>query len=470
MKRVAMNTCWMMLIGACTVVASEPHPRTKVLAKPKPLPDGAVTENWPCFLGPTHNGISRETRLLKSWPNDGPTLLWSLERGTGYTSPAIVGDRLVYFHRMKDHEVVECLHSVEARLFWTFEYPTAYRDRYGYNNGPRASPVIDGDRVYTLGAEGKLHCLSMQDGAVHWSLDLMREYELEQNFFGMGPTPLIEGDVLIVVIGKPGGPSLVGLDKLTGKERWRAGDQWTAGYASPIPADVHGRRRVFVFLGGDSRPPTGGLLAIDPADGQLDFEFPWRSDLYESVNASCPVIVGDQVFISASYDTGGAMLTLKPDGGFETAWTTPALGTHWNTAIHMDGYLYGFDGRHQQGASLVCIEAATGREMWRESPEWEQRFEQNGDTRTARFSTFRASLLAADGAYLCLAEMGHLLWLELTPKGYKELARTWLFAAPETWALPVLSKGLLYVVQNHRDMLTGAPPRVLCYDLRAPSD
>jgi outer membrane protein assembly factor BamB len=278
---------------------------------------------------------------------------------------------------------------------------------------------------------------------------------------------LIEGGVLIANVGAPGGPTVVAFEKTTGKVAWTAGKEWGPSYASPVPATVHGKRRVFVFAGGESDPPAGGLMCLDPATGAVDFTFPWRSRSYESVNASCPVVIGNRVFVSASYRTGGAMLEITPEFQHKLLWKTSEFGLHFNTPIHQDGYLYGFDGRNEPDASLACIEAATGKLMWRETPEWKETFEVNGDRREQMLSTYRGTLLQVEGRYLVLGELGHLLWMELTPKGAKELSRAWLFAARETWSAPVLSHGLLYVVQHSRDMLRNLPPRLLCYDLRA---
>jgi hypothetical protein len=175
----------------------------------------------------------------------------------------------------------------------------------------------------------------------------------------------------------------------------------------------------------------------------------------------------DTVFISASYRTGGALVRALPDFTHEVVWTTQDFALHFNTPIHRDGYLYGFDGRNQGDASLACIDAADGTVVWREAPQWTETFEQGGRQRQAIVGTARGSLLAADGEFLALGELGHLLWLDLTPDGYREVSRTWLTAAQESWTLPVLSRGLLYVMQNTRDILTGASPRLLCYDLRA---
>ena len=434
--------------------------QARLVTKPKPLPAGAVTHDWTSFLGPTHNAVSTETKLSRVLP---PPLVWEFPKGTSYSSPAVAAGRLVFIHRVGNEEVVEGMDAETGAAKWQFKYGTVFEDRYGYNNGPRSSPVIDDTRIYTMGAEDKLHCLDIASGKMIWKHDLRVDYKVPQDFFGTAGTPLVEGQLLIVNVGAPGGPCVVAFDKSTGKEVWRAGKEWGPSYASPIPAVVHGKRRVFVFAGGESEPPTGGLMSIDPATGKVDFSFPWRSRSYESVNASCPVIFDNKVFISASYRTGGALLEIRPDFTHRVVWTTQEFGLHWNTPIYRDGYLYGFDGRNEPDASLACIDVTTGKAVWRETPEWT-------DTLAGRqqdVSTYRGSLLAVDGAYLCLGELGHLLWLELTPKGYKQLSRAWLFPARESWTLPVLSRGLLYVVQNTREVPRGNGPRLLCYDLRA---
>ena len=143
--------------------------QTRVFRKPKPLPRGAVTHDWVSFLGPSHNAVSTETRLSRVLP---PPLVWEFPKGTGYASPAVAGQRLVFIHRLADEEIVECLHPETGSSLWRVRYPTAFEDRYGYNNGPRASPVIDLQRVYTIGAEGKLHCLELMTGTVVWRRDL----------------------------------------------------------------------------------------------------------------------------------------------------------------------------------------------------------------------------------------------------------------------------------------------------------
>lgn len=446
---------------------ARPHPRVTFHQAPKPLPLGAETDDWTSFLGPTHNAVSGETKLLPRFPETGPQLVWELEKGTSYTSPAIAGDRLVYLHRVGDKERVECLRPDTGELYWQVEYPTTFSDRYGYNNGPRASPVIDGDRVYIYGAQSQLRCLRLATGEVIWERDIAREFHVEQDFFGIAGTPLIEGDFLIVNVGAPGGPTVAAFDKLNGQLVWGAGEKWGAGYASPVPATIHGEREVVVFAGGESKPPTGGLLMVDALTGRVELEFPWRSSSFESVNASSPVVIDNRIFISASYQTGAALLEVPEQGRHEVLWANPGFDLHFTTAVEQDGYLYGFVGRNEPDAALVAVDLATGREKWREVPEWKETVVVNGESKDITESTFRGSLLKVDGRFLAIGEHGHLLWLELNPDGYGILSRASLFQARETWALPVVSRGLLYVTQNTRSPLEKKPPRLLCYDLRA---
>lgn len=453
------------------------HERVTFHSAPKPLPQGAVTADWPTFMGPAHNGVITETKLLKKFPEGGPKIVWELATGNGYSSPTIQGDRLVYVHRVRDDVTVECLHPATGDKYWDFSYPTTYEDRYGYSNGPRASPVIDGDRVYVMGVEGRFLCLELKTGRVVWERNINRDFNVKQDFFGTVGTPLLQGDLLIVNVGGKDGPCVVGFDKATGKARWTAGkNKWGPSYASPVPATIHGQRRVFVFAGGDSEPSVGGLISLDPANGKVDFEFPWRSKKYESVNAMPPVVFGNQVFISATYRAGSALLKVKPDFSPTTVWTMSdrehnededQLGIHWSMPIVKDGYLYGFDGRNEPDATMVCVDLKKGRVVWRDPHQWEEMITFNGEKQKATLSTLRGSLIHADGAFLCLGEFGHLMWLDLSPEGYKLISRSWLFGAQYSWAPPVISHGLCYISQNARDFLGGKQPRLICYDLRA---
>jgi outer membrane protein assembly factor BamB len=454
-----------LILSSLLGLAAVELPTATVVAAPAPLADGAVTEDWGVFLGPTHDGVSRETKLNLTWDDKGPKLLWSLPRGTGYASPAIVGGKLVYQHRVEDEDVIECLDATTGSRLWFRSFPTQYTDRYGYNNGPRSSPVIDGDQLYSYNSLGILRCLALADGAQRWQRDLTSDYHVQQNFFGVGTTPLVEGGRVIINVGSPDGACVVALDRVAGATAWTTQDEWGASYASPVPATIQGKRRVLVFAGGESRPATGGLLCIDPATGVADFRFPWRSKSYESVNASCPLVIGNQVLITCSYQTGAALLTIGADMQPTTAWTSLDFGCHFMTPFHVDGYLYGFAGRNHPDVEMACIELATGTIKWHEQPQWKEVLSVKGRERQMLLSPFRGQFLRVQGTFVCLGEEGHLIRYELSPDGFREVQRAWMFQASESWTPPVLWHGLLYLCQNQK-AADGTPPRLLCYDLR----
>ena len=430
---------------------------------PSPLAKEAVTSDWLRFNGPSDNAATPERPLLKKWGSGSPVLLWSATKGEGYASPSIKGDRLVLFHRLDGKEMAECLHPESGKLYWRHEYPVDYSDRYGYSSGPRASAVIDGGRVFIHGVTAWLRCLDLQSGELIWKRDLAKEFSIPTYFFGKGSNPIVSGRNLIVNVGGSSERCVVAFDKKNGKTSWVAKDSWGASYSSPVLMPMHGREVCLVFTGGESRPAKGGLLVIDPADGKKLARFPWRADLYESANAVPPVPVGDnRVFLSECYGVGGVMLEFDKDFKPKVAWVKEDFNIHWMTPILSEGHLYGVAGRHQRGAEMVCLNADTGKELWRERISWQQKVQE----RTLQLEAFRASILKADGNYLCLSELGSLLWLDMSPKGHRILASSQLFFSSGTWTLPVVSRGLLYVMQNEVDHLTRSPARILCYDLR----
>lgn len=453
---------------------AKPSPELTFHASPKPLPPGAVTQDWSQFLGPEHNNVSRETKLSTAFDAKGPPLVWEYEKGSGYSSPVAAGGRLVLLHRVDDNEVVDCLEPETGKRYWRYAYPSNFQDRYGYSDGPRAAPTIapELDAVYTYGAEGTLHCLELSTGRVRWKRQILKEFRLRQNFFGVGCSPLLEGNLVIINVGaEPKGPCVAAFDVRSGKLIWGAGTEWGPSYATPIPATIHGKRRVLVFAGGESNPPTGGLLGIDPADGRVAFSFPWRGTRRESVNASSPLLVsGDRIFISEAYGSGGALLHVKADDSLEKVWSGLELGTHFMSAVELNGYLYGVDGHGPTDAFLVCVELSSGKEMWRTQPRWKDRPQprSGAEPREIVMGTDRCWLMPLDEGkrFLCLGEWGHLLMLDLSPQTAKTTSRSWLFAAGETWTPPVFIRGLLYVCQNTPAAAGGSPPRLRCYDLR----
>ncbi len=413
--------------------------------------------DWPCFLGPTGDSKSTERGILTQWPASGPPQVWQLALGTGYCMPVISQGRLFQFDRDGNQARLRCLDFRTGKPLWQFQYPSDFEDLYGYDNGPRSSPVCDGERVYIFGAEGLLHCLNVADGKLLWKLDTAAEFGVIQNFFGVGCSPVIEGDLLITQIGgsppesrsvPPGrldqvvgnGSGIVAFDKRTGAVRYKITDE-LASYASPTLATLGGRRWCFVFA-------RGGLVAFEPATGKVDFQFPWRAPILESVNASNPLVVGDLVLISETYGPGAALLRAKP-GEAEVVWSDAkrrrdkVLQTHWNTPVYHEGYVYASSGRHTENAELRCVELESGKVMWSQP------------------DLTRCSLLYADGHFVCLGEDGTLRLLRATPEKYDPVAEVILAAKPAgedafglrpsrllrypAWAAPILSHGLLYV-------------------------
>jgi outer membrane protein assembly factor BamB len=440
-----------------------------VHARPNSLALGATTEDWPRFLGPRQQMVSAETPLLKAWDESGPPLVWERFRGEGFSSPVIAQGRLVYHHRVDDKEVVECLDPQSGRRYWAFRYPTDYVDRYGYNGGPRATPCIADSKVYTVGVEGVLHCLSLEQGEVLWQRSLTKDYGLKQGFFGFGASPIVYGDMVILNVGAPGGPSVVAFDTQDGRVIWSGGEKWGSSYATPVVAPLRGRPTVLVFAGGESRPPVGGLMALDAQTGTPAFDCPWRSSRYESVNASSPVVFGDRIYVSYAIRGQGALVQANRENQVETVWANAELGAYWMTPVYHQGFLYGIDGESVAQTELVCLDAESGAARWRVAPRWTESVPDGEGTRQLNLGIGRGHLVKADGDWLCLGEFGHLLWLALSPEGCDILQRSWLFRAQQTFVPPVVSHGLLYVVQNSRTQVEGIEPRLLCYDLRGES-
>ena len=436
-------------------------------AAPRALPEDANTEDWPAFLGARRDGHSRETHLAKSWPEGGPTLLWEMQRGDGYACPVVAQGRVVLAHRVGDATHVDCLEAETGRRYWRFSYPMEFRPRYITDAGPRATPVIAEGRVVVHGVEGQLHCLELTTGRVIWKRDLKAEFGVPDGFFGVVASPIVYEDRLFVLLGAPGGPTVIALDPATGRLMWGAGEQWGADCASPVIAKVHGRTRLFALTGGESRPPSGGLMVLDPASGAIDFTHPFRSRTFESVNGASPLVFEDRVFLTAAYNTGSAVLQLEKDGGYSELWASKRIGIEFSNPLFVEGHLYLVDGVHDRAGAIVCLDPASGEELARTDLNWDESVLWKGEERELSMSIGAGSMIWADGDFLCLGDNGHLLWLRCSPKGAEVLARASLFGANRTWTPPVLSRGLLYVCQTTPERFGERPARLLCYDLRA---
>jgi outer membrane protein assembly factor BamB len=419
--------------------------------------------DWPQFLGPHRDGTSTETNLLDRFPESGPPVVWVNDIGAGYAAPSVIGGRLVVFQRVGEEEVVECLDAATGNSRWRHAYPSGFEDPYGYNNGPRSAPLLTATRCFTFGAEGRLTCLDLTTGALIWQRDTAREWQIPEAFFGVGSSPVLDGERLLVMVGGQPDSGMVALDAATGKTRWenvgattwtgqpmtgwpgertvvwRAGDK-QASYATPVLATVHGRPTAFCLM-------RQGLVSLDPATGAVNFARWFRAQVEESVNAADPVVVDDLVLISAAYHrVGSVLLRVKPDGrGFDEVWRSTALEAHWSTPVHRDGFLYAFSGRNEPDARFRCVELRTGRVRWERDESWGRR-----STRQPPVYG-RGSCILADNKLIVLGEGGLLGLFQVSPEAPEELAR-WQAPMLEypTWAAPVLSDGRLFLRSERR--------------------
>ncbi|MEM7623363.1 MAG: PQQ-binding-like beta-propeller repeat protein [Planctomycetota bacterium] len=457
---------------------------------PCPLAADAVTADWPRFLGPLGTGVITETHLRDDLEANPPTLLWSYETGSGYAAPAIAEDRLVFAHRVGDTVHVDCLDPTTGKRFWRRSHPCTYAGEYISDSGPRASPVIDRGRVFVHSVEGRLRCFDLATGDVLWERNPTQEFGIGDQFFGVVSSPLIyrspgnssQPDVLIQNIGAPkalGGATVAAFDVATGEIVWSSGAVWGPSCASPVLATLrrdrhsndHSNDRVFVVTGGKTRPPTGGLMVLDPADGRVILEHPFRSRTYASVNGASPVVApaGDAVFLTAAYNLGTVRVDIDADETFQQAWRNRRVGSEFSTPLLIDGALFVIQGRHGRTGAVVAVDPDSGDERSRTEFVWDKTIVSNGSERTIDRSIGSASMIFVQDRALVLGDSGDLLWVALNPDGPTLDSRVALFDAPETWTPPVVRHGLLYICQNRPGRFAdqGTPPRLMAYDFRA---
>jgi outer membrane protein assembly factor BamB len=312
--------------------------------------------DWPQFLGPTRNGALAPDEMISTWSNTGPKVLWSKPVGHGFSSVTVVGGSLILFTREGASETVHCLDVTNGAERWSQKYPTAYDDDFGFDDGPRATPCLAGNRVFTYGAEGRLSCFDLSTGKPLWNVDAKKQFAAPKGFFGIACSPLAEGDELLLNIGGPDA-GVVAFDPATGKIKWKYADA-PASYSSPVAATINGRRMALFFT-------RKGLLALDPADGKSIFEFSWHPNINASVSSATPLVVDDTIFISACYGAGAALLRIA-DGKPAKVWSgEDILSNHYATSVYRNGYLYGIHGRTDPGSSpepvLRCVALKTSR-------------------------------------------------------------------------------------------------------------
>lgn len=372
-----------------------------------PLCAGAEWRQW---RGAERNGISSETGLADSWPEDGPKKLWTAAGlGRGFSSFAASGGRLFTQGERAGMQYVTALDEATGRKLWETPNGRGYSDRRG--GGPRGTPTVDGDRVYALSAGGNLICLEAASGKKIWESNLLDRFKASNIRWGISESPLIDGGKVIV---NPGGrgASVVALDKNDGELIWKSQSD-KAGYSSAIAVEVEGVRQYILFTGASAV----GLLA---KNGELL----WRYDgaANGTANIATPIFHDNHVFLSSAYGTGCALLKLTA-GGAEEVYFNRGMRNHYSSSVLLDGVLYGYSGN-----ALTAMDFKTGEVIWRDR------------------SVGKGQVIFADGKLYLYGEAGVLGMARAAPDGYHELARREIGRGGyPTWALPVISGGRLIV-------------------------
>jgi outer membrane protein assembly factor BamB len=392
------------------------------------LPLSLFAADWPQFRGPNRDGVSPETRLLTRWPESGPPVAWRVQGGKGY-SGIVVSEGRVYTQWAegegeKGNEYAVALDAATGKEAWRFRTDSVFVDPSGNGDGPRATPAVDGDRLFVMSGRGTLHALDKKTGKLLWQHDLAAL----AGSVGAGgegsfcSSPLIEGDRVFVEIGagktRRGNSSFAAFDKATGKILWTVEND-PAGFSSPQAVTLAGVRQILFFSG-------SGLVALSPENGRVYWRHPWKTQY--DVNAVLPVVLpGDRIFLSSGYDVGNAVIQIVKSGkGFKVREVLKGrnMSSLFSSFILHDGYLYGFHKR-----IFKCVDPNTGEEKWKDD-------------------SFNVGLLLLAGTHLIvLNEAGELGLVEATPAAFKPIVRAKVLSG-RTINAPALADGRLYVRNN----------------------
>jgi outer membrane protein assembly factor BamB len=397
------------------------------------LPQATAPSDWPQFFGPGRNGVYRGPALSEDWTERGPKVVFRKDVGAGFAGPVVSQGHLILFHRQNNREIVEAMDPLTGATQWKYDYPTAYRDDFGFDEGPRAAPVIADGAVYTFGAEGILSALEVATGKKIWGEDTRARFKVAKGFFGAAGSPIVDEGRVIANVGGPDA-GVVAFDVKTGKVLWTSTSD-EASYSSGIIATIGGRK-VAVFL------TRTNLLGLDPATGKVQFQKRWRALQAASVNAATPVIVNDPmgtlIFVSAEYGPGAGVFRVE-GSNLTPLWTSlDALTNHYATSVYRDGILYGFHGRQEEGQSLRAVDFRTGKVRW------------------TRDRFLAGSLILAGERLLILRETGELVLVAASPAGFQQLTRGFILPTPVR-PFPALADGRLYA-RNEKTLI--------CVDLR----
>ena len=316
--------------------------------------DDTANGSFPQFLGPNRDATVSSVRLDPDWEIHPPELIWRQPMGEAWSGFAVSGNHAVTQEQDGEDELVVCYEFLTGKRIWEHRYPARYENPLG-GIGPRATPTIEEDRVYTLGAMGDFFCLSLETGEQFWGYNVLDRHGASLPDWGMAGSPLIYENLVILSVGGPNGRSLVAYHKLNGDFAWGGGSD-AAHWSSPVFYEIAGRKQVLIFN-------YSGMAAHDVSDGSILWEYPWDTDGMPHV--AIPVQApGDRIVLSSGYGKGAEMLQIfNQAGGKQKAkrvWRSLHLKAKFNNFVLKDGFIYGLD-----DGRLTCIDVETGRRTWK---------------------------------------------------------------------------------------------------------
>jgi outer membrane protein assembly factor BamB len=422
-----------------------------------------LADEWPQWLGPNRDSVWRETGIVERFPTNGLPARWRTRIGQGYAGPAVLGDRVFVTDRqlaagvqspadpfarneLRGVERVLCLKELDGTLLWKHEYECPYT--ISYPAGPRATPLISGDKIFTLGAEGNLACLEAIDGKVIWSRDFRKDFGIPAPLWGFSGNPLLDGNRLICLVGGKGSV-VVAFDKDTGKELWRALSAEEPGYSSPVIFEAGAKRQLILW-------DPEAANSLDPATGQVYWSVPFKCG--SGMSIATPRKLNDELFFTTFYN-GSLMLKLDPNhpaaaSVWETHKTSEKDTTHLNAVMCspflQDGYIYGVCSYGQ----LRCLKADSGERVW-------ETFQATTDGKPVRWGN--AFIVKNGERFFLFNEKGDLLIAKLSPQGYQEISRMHLLDPVNTmpgrhvvWSHPAFAHRCIYA-RNDKE--------IICVDL-----
>ncbi len=411
------------------------------------LAQHGVADEWPQWMGPQRDGIWRESGIVDSFPEDGPRVLWRMPIGGGYAGPAVANGKVYladYKKRageikndpgarsnLQGDERALCFDAASGKVLWEHAYDCPYKISYAV--GPRATPTVDGDRVYTLGAEGHLCCLNANSGAVIWSCALQERYQTKSPVWGFCGHPLVHGDKLICLVGGKGSVA-VAFNKHTGEELWRAISASEPGYCPPSMIEAGGREQLLIW-------DADKLNALDPETGEVHWFVPLKPDYGMSIAA--PRREGSYLFASGMGQTAAVieLATDKPDAKIVWQAGNPKESVFCsNSTPFLDGAtIYGVD-CHQ--GSLMAVDFKTGQRLW-------TTFAPTTGKRNAAHAT--AFLVKNGDRFFLFSETGDLVIAKLNRERYEEVSRAHLleptseaFGRAVVWSHPAFAYRSVY--------------------------